>query len=337
MGACCPLLIMDKNNTAQPSSAAALASAQTVYPQRFSANARSKAADLYLREPAIAKIAQFFEAKGLAKLKEEDQREEWYAHWIDYQAKHRLYATVLSPRQFSTIGGAFDLLRYVRLLEVFAYYSPPHGYSLQVTFLGFFSILMGENEALKRQAVAALEAGGLMGFGVSEKDHGSDLFGNEFEIRPTASGQFIANGSKYYIGNANVASMISILARKEEAPGRAKRAPFVFFAIRPHHAPAYRCTKKIRTLGVRSAFVGEFRVKDHQLTSNDIAAEGRAAWDAMFGTVTLGKFFLGFGSIGICERALEEALTHLQTRILYGKHVIDMPHIRELASQASRK
>ena len=92
--------------------------------------------------------------------------------------------------------------------------------------------------------------------------------------------------------------------------------------------------RKIRTFGVRQAFVGELEVKDHVLAAEDIFADGRRAWDAVIGTVTLGKFFLGFGSIGICEHALAEAARHLSTRILYGKPAIEMPHLRTAMSHA---
>jgi acyl-CoA dehydrogenase len=50
--------------------------------------------------------------------------------------------------------------------------------------------------------------------------------------------------------------------------------------------------------------------------------------------VTLGKFFLGFGSIGICEHALEEAVGHLSRRMLFGKPVLEMPHIRSMTALA---
>ena len=52
------------------------------------------------------------------------------------------------------------------------------------------------------------------------------------------------------------------------------------------------------------------------LSANGLLVD-RQAWDAVFGTVTLGKFFLGFGSIGICEHALDEAAGHLNRRIVY--------------------
>lgn len=289
----------------------------------------------YLRDPAARRLVEFFEVKGLIALKDEDRREAWYEDWLAYQAEHRLYATLLSPRVYSSIGGEFNLLRLTRFLEVFGYFSPAHGYSLQVTFLGLFPILMGGNAALKQEAVKTLEAGGLFAFGASEKDHGADLLGNEFNVREIAAGRLVAIGRKYYIGNCNCAAIISILARKQDArsAGRARRAPLVLFALRLKNSPL-KNVRKISTIGVRAAFVGEFEVKDHELPQADIFAEGRAAWDGVFGTVTLGKFFLGFGSVGICERAFVEAVDHVNRRVLYGKPVIAMPHIRRLVNEA---
>lgn len=310
-------------------------SVQSIYPLTFSARSFSMASSVYLHDPSLRKLVEFFENKGLAAIKNEDQRQQWYEDWIACQAQHQIYASLLSPKELSNFGHQLDLLRLTRFLEVFAYFSPAHGYSLQVSFLGLFSILMGSNAALKREAVAALEQGGLFAFGVSEKDHGSDLLANEFTVATVGPGKYFANGGKYYIGNANSAAMISILARKVDGTSnRARRALPVLFALRPAQSKAFGNVRKIPTLGIRAAFVGEFQVKDHELTDADVIAEGRSAWEAVLGTVTLGKFFLGFGSIGICERAFEEATAHLSRRVLYAKPIIGMPHISFAVSQA---
>ncbi len=307
-----------------------------IYPLIFSTRRRSSAANIFFRDPSLQKLVEFFENKGLRALKDEDQSRQWYEDWIAFQKAHGLYASLLSPKKYSTTGNEFDVPRLTRFLEVFAYFSPAHGYSLQVTFLGLFAILMGSNDALKREAVAALEKGALFAFGISEKEHGSDLLASEFTVAAGEPGRLIAGGSKYYIGNANCASIISILARKadDRHANRARRATPILFALRPAQSKGFGRARKIETLGIRSAFVGEFEVKDHQLPEADLIAQGREAWDAVLGTVTLGKFFLGFGSIGICERAFEEALAHLTRRVLYGKPVIDMPHIGSAVGQA---
>jgi acyl-CoA dehydrogenase len=313
---------------------------EAISPSTFSMSQSSAASEIYLRDPSTRKLVEFFERKGSTAIKQEDRTAQWYGDWLEYQARNNLYASVLSPKKFSTRGNEFDLLRYARLMEVFAYFSPSHAYSLQVTFLGLFSILMGSDAALKKEAVATLEAGGLFAFGVSERSHGSDLLGNEFTIRSNPDGGFIANGSKYYIGNANCASMISILAHKVDARtdgARAKRAPLALVVLRPKQSPGYGNVQKIRTLGVRGGFVGSFEVRDHTLPESDVCAEGRGAWDAVLGTVALGKFFLGFGSIGICEHALDEAVAHMKSRVLYGKPVIEMPHIRATVNHAKAR
>lgn len=295
-------------------------------------------AGAYLADPAARRLLEFFEAKGLAALKEEDRREQWYDDWLAYQAGHGLYAAVLSPKAYSAAGREFDLLRYARFLEVFGYCSAAHGYSLQVTSLGLFAIMAGSNPDLKREAVAAVEAGGLLAFAVSERDHGADLLGNAFTVRDAGPGRFVAGGSKFYIGNANSAAMIAVLAKKEgrrvAAAGEARRAPMAVFALRPGRSPGFGNVRKIHTLGVRSGFVGAFDVAGHEFPESDVVADGRGAWDAVFAAITLGKFFLGFGSVGICEHALAEAAAHLTSRILYGKPVLAMPHIRSLAAQA---
>ena len=183
--------------------------------------------------PLHGRIVEFFERKGLIALKDEDRREQWYEDWLAYQSEHELYASVLSPKKYSGRGREFDLLRYARFMEVCAYFSPGHAYSLQVTFLGLFSILMGSNEALKKEVVTTFEAGGLFALGVSEKDHGSDLLGNEFAVCATGRDEFVANGTKYYIGNANCASMISILRETRRAHGHSPRQASAVCVIRP--------------------------------------------------------------------------------------------------------
>ncbi len=301
----------------------------SLYPLSFDASSPGVGTSEYLEEPSIRLLAAFFRAKGLAALKEEDRQEEWYQDWIAYQAEHRLYASLLTPARYSTLGHSLNLLKLTRFLEAFAYFSPAHAYSLHVSFLGLFPILMSSNEALKQEAVARLEGGGLLAFAISERAHGSDLLANEFTLSQANSGTFLADGAKYYIGNANAACIVSILAK--EAAGSApaaRRAPFALFVLRPGEAQAYRGVRKIRTLGVRPAFVGEFEVRGQPVPASDVLSRGREAWDAVHATVNLGKFFLGFGAVGICAHAFAEAVEHMRRRVLYGKSVLAMPHLR---------
>ncbi|MHC4452484.1 MAG: acyl-CoA dehydrogenase family protein, partial [Planctomycetota bacterium] len=219
------------------------------YPAAFDASSPAPAAAEALDDPSIRLLVDFFRAKGLTALKVEDRQEDWYPDWIAYQAEHGIYASLLTPERWSSRGNRFALRRLARFLEVFAYFSPAHAYSLHVSLLGLFPILRSDNETLIREAIDRLESGGLFAFGVSEKAHGSDLFSNEFTIRRKGASRWVADGAKYYIGNARDACMMSILARREGASSGGRRSPFAFVAVRPADEPVLRNVRKIRTIG----------------------------------------------------------------------------------------
>ena len=51
-------------------------------------------------------------------------------------------------------------------------------------------------------------------------------------------------------------------------------------------------------------FVSEYRLNDYPITKDDILSIGQKAWDSALNTVNVGKYELGFASIGICTHAL---------------------------------
>ncbi len=72
----------------------------------------------------------------------------------------------------------------------------------------------------------------------------------------------------------------------------------------------------------------------YPITDAEILSTGRDAWDASLNTINVGKFNLGWASIGICSHAFYEAITHAAHRNLYGKYVTDFPHIQQLFTDA---
>ncbi|WP_261861343.1 acyl-CoA dehydrogenase family protein, partial [Mycobacterium montefiorense] len=75
-------------------------------------------------------------------------------------------------------------------------------------------------------------------------------------------------------------------------------------------------------------FVSTFRLNDYPVHEEDILCTGPEAFSAALNTVNVGKFNLCSGSIGMCEHAFYEAITHANNRILYGNPVTDFPHVR---------
>jgi alkylation response protein AidB-like acyl-CoA dehydrogenase len=271
---------------------------------------------------------EFFEARGKGVLKEHDRERVWYADFLDFVKRERVFATLLTPA--AEAGGdpdrRWDTSRICAFNEITAFYGLVYWYTWQVSILGLGPIWQSENTAARRRAAELLSDGAIFAFGLSEKEHGADIYSTDMVLTPDGEG-FSASGGKYYIGNGNLAGMVSVFGRRADVEGP---DGYVFFAADSQH-PAYRLVKNVVN---SQSYVSQFELEDYPVRLEDILHTGPAAFDAALNTVNVGKFNLGFASIGICEHALYEAITHADARILYGMRVTDFPHVRRAFTDA---
>ena len=137
-------------------------------------------------------------------------------------------------------------------------------------------------------------------------------------------GTYLANGEKYYIGNANLAPMVSTfgkIAGKDE---------YVFFSA-DYRRPNYHLLQNVTA---SQNYVAQYALRDYPVAEADILSRGQAAWDSALNTVNVGKFNLGWASIGICTHAFYEAIRHAANRRLYNMYVTDFPHVRQMFTDA---
>jgi acyl-CoA dehydrogenase len=276
---------------------------------------------------AVLKTIEFFEKKGLKKLKQDDQAAVWYDDFLEFLKKDKTYALMLTPSGYGEPDSRWDMWRISEYNEILSFYGLQYWYSWQVSILGLGPLWMGSNEGLKHKAAAMLKDGGIFAFGLSERAHGADLYSSEMVLVPQPDGTYIARGEKYYIGNGNKAALVSVFG-KIEGTGE-----YVFFAVQSDH-PKYECVKKIDTSGVRQAYVAHFKLNDYPITDAEIISRGDLAWESSLNTVNVGKFELGFASIGICTHAFYEAINHAAKRVLYGRYVTDFPQVRKGFTEA---
>ena len=278
---------------------------------------------------ALAGTIEFFESRGKAKLKEDDHERAWYADFLEFVGRERIFATFLTPagEAAGDPDKRWDTARIAALSELLGFYGLAYWYTWQVTILGLGPIWQSDNAAARERAAQLLEDGAIFAFGLSEKEHGADIYSTDMVLTPVAGGGFTATGGKYYIGNGNLAGMVSVFGRRVDVEGP---DGYVFFAADSAH-PAYRLVKNV----VNSQnYVSEFRLEDYPVRAEDVLHTGKAAFHAALNTVNVGKFNLGFASIGICEHAFYEAITHADARVLYGHKVTEFPHVRQLMTDA---
>ena len=273
----------------------------------------------------MQKTIDFFEAKGKAGIKDDDHERRWYADFIDFVKANQIFATLLTPPAYTDNPDArWDTYRNCVFNEILGFYGLAYWYTWQVTILGLGPIWMSPNEAIKKRTAKLLEDGGIFGFGLSEKAHGADLYSSEMALTPLGEGRYVADGGKYYIGNGNEAALLSTFGKNSED------GSYVWFAVETGH-PNYELVKNIVD---SQMYVAEYALSGYPISEDEILSTGDAAWDAALNTVNVGKFNLGWASIGICTHAFYEAINHAAHRNLYGKFVTEFPHIQQMFTDA---
>jgi acyl-CoA dehydrogenase len=271
----------------------------------------------------MAATVDFFESRGKARLKRDDHERTWYSDFLDHVGRERIFASLLTPAEYGAEDCRWDTYRISEFAEILGFYGLSYWYPFQVTALGLGPIWMSANEDAKRKAAAQLEAGEVFAFGLSEQTHGADVYQTDMILQP-ADGGWVANGEKYYIGNANVARMVSTFGKI------AGTDEYVFFAADSQH-DRYDLIKNV----VNSQnYVANYALRDYPVTEADMLHRGPEAFHAALNTVNVCKYNLGWGAIGMCTHAMYEAVTHASNRYLYGTVVTDFSHVRRLLTDA---
>jgi acyl-CoA dehydrogenase len=283
--------------------------------------------DLQTRRQLRA-VIDWFEDRGKAKLLTDDLDAVWVSDFLDFIKRERIFATFLTPSEYG--GGdankRWDTSRNAALSEIFGFYGLAYWYAEQVTILGLGPIWQSDNIKAKERAAGQLEAGGVMAFGLSEREHGADIYNTDMVLTPADEHDdegvvFRASGEKYYIGNGNVAGMVSVFSRRADVAGA---DGYVWFVADSGHQNYHLIDNVVHG----QMYVSNFRLDDYPVHEEDILCTGPDAFSAALNTVNVGKFNLCSGSIGMCEHAFYEAITHANNRILYGNPVTDFPHVR---------
>jgi acyl-CoA dehydrogenase len=271
----------------------------------------------------------WFEGQGKKRILDDDLAAQWPADFVEFVKREKLFATFLTPSEFAdgNPDKRWDAARNAALSEILGFYGLTYWYTEQVTILGLGPIWQSENKDAKLRAADDLDSGEVMAFGLSERARGADVYNTDMVLTPAdeedrANGiLYRATGEKYYIGNGNVASMVSVFGRREDIEGQ---DAYVWFVADSQHDDYHLIDNVVHM----QIYVSTFRLENYPVREEDILHTGVEAFAAALNTVNVGKFNLCSCSVGMAEHAFYEAITHAQNRILYGNPVTEFTHVR---------
>ncbi|MBN2079494.1 MAG: acyl-CoA dehydrogenase [Spirochaetes bacterium] len=268
----------------------------------------------------MTKTIEFFEKKGLKSIKKDWHEKKWNYDFVEFLKKNQVFATLMTPSGYGAKDSRWDTYRNCEFSEITGFYGITYWYTWQVSMLGLCPVWLGSNEEVKHRTAKLLQEGAVFAFGLSEKEHGADIYSSDMMLYPNDDGTYRANGDKYYIGNGNEAGLVSTFAKMADT------GDYVFFAVDSKHEK-YEC---VRNVVNEQNYVAEYALHDYPITDADIMEKGPKAWDDMLNTINICKFNLGWGAIGLCTHSLYESIDHAANRYVYGKYVTDFPHVKRL-------
>ncbi|WP_024802724.1 acyl-CoA dehydrogenase family protein [Nocardia sp. BMG51109] len=277
----------------------------------------------------LRSVVEFFESKGKQALCRDANAGVWYEDWMRFLARSRILAHFATPAKHADGDPEkrWDTAFISKFNEITGFYGAQYWYAWGVSTLGLAIIWQSDNDKAHRHAAEELDRGGIIGFGLSEKDHGADIYSTDMLLTPDGSGGFRATGGKYYIGNGNVARIVPVIGRRTDLDGP---DAYVWFTVDSGH-PHY---KLLENVVHGQNYVSAFDLDDYPVAPGDVLHTGRAAFDAAMAAVNCGKFNIGMVAIGITEHCFYETINQAASKILFGHPVTDFGQVRRILTDS---
>jgi acyl-CoA dehydrogenase len=217
-------------------------------------------------------------------------------------------------------GGAHEILqsRYLVIArETLARHSGLADFSFAMQGLGSAPLSLAGADELKKRYLPQVAAGkAIAAFALTEPEAGSDVAAMAMAAR-REDGVYVLDGEKTFISNGGIADFYVIFARTGEAPGARGISAFVVDAGTPGFTIAERIAVTAPHPLARLRFEA-CRVPK----ANLIGAAGEGFKIAMR-SLDIFRASVAAAALGFARRALDEALSRVTTRQMFGQTLAD--------------
>ena len=233
------------------------------------------------------------------------------------------------PEQYGGAGGHFFLS--VIAVEELARVDPSVALVVDVqNTLVINALLRWGSDDFKGRFLPRLAGGAVGAYALSEAGSGSDAFA--LATRADADGgDFVLNGRKFWISNAEEAELFIVFANA--APEEGYRGITAFLVERG--TPGFRVGKKEDKLGIRASSTCELLLDDCRVPRENILGELGHGYKVAIETLNEGRIGIGAQMIGLAQGALDHAVAYVQERKQFGKPIASFQGVQFQVAQAA--
>ena len=233
------------------------------------------------------------------------------------------------PEHFGGAGGHFFLS--VIAVEELARVDPSVALVVDVqNTLVINALLRWGSDDVKRRFLPRLAEGAVGAYALSEAGSGSDAFA--LATRAEAAGDdYVLNGRKLWISNAEEAELFIVFANAAPADGYRGITAFVV----ERAAPGFRVGKKEDKLGIRASSTCELLLDDCRVPRDNILGELGRGYKVAIETLNEGRIGIGAQMVGLSSGALDHTLAYVQERKQFGQPISAFQGVQFQLAQAA--
>ena len=228
------------------------------------------------------------------------------------------------PEQYG--GAGLDYTSYALTIEELARVCASTALSLAAhTSLVCMPLSLFGSEEQKQRYLPKLASGEWIGaYGLTEPNAGSDAGGTETTAERKGD-DWVINGSKIFITNANVAQVYIATALTDKSKGTSGGiSAFVY----ERETAGFSLGQKDEKLGMRGSDWGTLQFSDMHLPSNSLIGEEGQGFKYFMKTLDSGRISIGALAVGIAQASLDAALKYSGERKQFGKPIRDFQAIQ---------
>jgi alkylation response protein AidB-like acyl-CoA dehydrogenase len=234
------------------------------------------------------------------------------------------------PERYSGGGGTF--MMSILAIEQISHVDASAGVFMDVqnTLVNNAFVNFG-SDAVKERYLPQLATQKVGAYCLSEAGSGSDAFALKTSAKKDGD-DFILNGAKLWITNANEADIFLVMANVNPDAGYKGITAFVV----ERGMEGFSISKKENKLGIRASSTCEILLDNCRVPKENVVGEVGKGYKVAMETLNEGRIGIGAQMIGIAQGAFDAALAYVQERKQFGKAISEFQSIQfQLARMAT--
>ncbi len=258
-------------------------------------------------------VKAFCDSEIKEQVKEYDVKGEWPKAIYDMATEMQL--TMMDvPEEYGGLG--LSHIDQAAIIEEIAKADAGVAVTINGNGLSLKPVLIAGTEEQKQKCCDIILNGGWGAFALTEPDAGCDA-GNSKTTAVREGDEYVLNGRKCFITNAQVADFFVVTAMTNKQFGTRGMSAFLVYKGTPGLSVGNHENK----MGIRTSITSDVILEDVRIpVENRLGEEGTGFYTAMK-TLDLARMWCAVIGVGICQRCVDEAAVYAQQRITFGKPI----------------